>query len=76
MQFSFIGKLSWFVDINGEEGDQNKLFTSRFLIILQNVHELASFGFFLTKTERSILNIIVYSLSMFQWNIVNIDFLL
>ena len=54
MQFSFIRKLSWFVDINGEEGDQNKQFITR----------LGS-EFSPTETERLILNIIVFSLSMF-----------
>ena len=76
MQFSFIGKLSWFIDINGEERDQNKLFISRFLNIHQNVYQLTSFGIFLTKLEHQILNITVYGLSLYQWNIVNIVFLL
>lgn len=57
MQFSFIGKLSWFIDINGEERDQNKLFISRFLnihCIHQNVYQLTIFGIFLTKIEHQI----------------------
>lgn len=76
MQFSFIGKLSWFIDINSEERDQNKLFISRFLNIHQNVYQLTSFGIFLTKLEHQILNITVYGLSLYQWNVVNIVFLL